>query len=458
MRWRAVALVSLGVNLGLALLWLSRTRPPGDGRLSAPAVGGQAAVGPGRTNLVVRRQFFTWQELESDDYPTYIANLRDIGCPEQTIRDLIIADVNTLYARKRATEVLTPEQQWWRSEPDTNVVEMAAQKARELEQQRRELLVRLLGTNWESGDLVSLPRPTRPGLVLDGPQLGALAPETKQALQEVNLRSTERMQAYLEAQATAGKAPDPVELARLRQQTRQELGRVLSPAQLEEFLLRYSQNAGDLRAEFGQLGFFNVTANEFRSVFRATDNLDQQIQVLSGNDPNTLAQRNALDNARENAIKLALGPSRYEEYRNLQDPLYRQALAQALQAGTPEAVRTIYEIQLAAQSQQDSIRSATNLTASQKSVELKQLELDQLMANTLATGQELPPELPPVPPGLSPRTYVIHPGDTAAVVSMIYGVPVSALRQANPRLNLNRLRPGDSLVIPPSQFPPVAAP
>jgi len=40
----------------------------------------------------VRRQFFSWQQLESPDYQTYVANLRDIGCPEQTIRDIIIAD------------------------------------------------------------------------------------------------------------------------------------------------------------------------------------------------------------------------------------------------------------------------------------------------------------------------------------------------------------------------------
>lgn len=458
MRWRVVALISLGVNVVLAAAWLSLLRSSGTKPAHAPTALMAAPANVGRTNIVLRRQLFSWQELESDDYPTYIANLRDLGCPEQTIRDIIIADVNGLYARKRATEILTPEQQWWRSEPDTNVLQVAMQKARELEEERRGLLAHLLGANWESGDLASLPRPTRPGLVLDGPQLGSLAPEVKQAIQEVNLHSQERMQAYLEAQADAGKTPDAVELARLRQQTREELAHVLSPSQLEDFLLRYSQNAGELRTEFGQLGYFNVSSNEFRQVFRAVDNLDQQIQLLSGNDPNTIAQRNFLENARENAIRVALGPQRYEEYRDLQDPLYRQAMAQALEAGTPEAARTIYEISLAAQAEQDSIRSSTNLTAAQKNVQLKQLELGQLMANTLATGDDLPPEAPPLPPAVPRRMYVIHPGDSAAVVSMIYGVPVNAIRQANPNRNLNRLQPGDSIVIPPSQFPSAAAP
>jgi hypothetical protein len=40
--------------------------------------------------------------LESTDYRTYVRNLRAIGCPEQTIRDIITADVDAnLYADKR---------------------------------------------------------------------------------------------------------------------------------------------------------------------------------------------------------------------------------------------------------------------------------------------------------------------------------------------------------------------
>src|SRR5712671_1846172 len=110
MRWRRLALLSLGFNLALALGWLfllnGPRNPSGSAGTLAPASAAQA-----KTNTIVRRQFFSWQEVESPDYPTYVANLRDIGCPEQTIRDIIIADVNSLYAKRRATELVTPEQQ-----------------------------------------------------------------------------------------------------------------------------------------------------------------------------------------------------------------------------------------------------------------------------------------------------------------------------------------------------------
>src|SRR5690348_12286396 len=75
---------------------------------------------------------------------------------------------------------------------------------------------------------------------------------------------------------------------------------------------------------------------EFRAIFRATDSLDAQIQLLGdGTDPVTVAQRNSLEQKRDDAIKLALGPDRFQQYEKLQDPLYRQAMAAAIQSGSP---------------------------------------------------------------------------------------------------------------------------
>src|ERR1035437_2596987 len=103
MRWRLIALVSLGVNIALAAAWLWLPR----GRAArVPAVALEPiSTNQVRTNYLLRRQLFTWQQIESADYPTYIANLREVGCPDQTIRDIIIADVNQLFARRRATEL-----------------------------------------------------------------------------------------------------------------------------------------------------------------------------------------------------------------------------------------------------------------------------------------------------------------------------------------------------------------
>lgn len=459
MRWRIYLIISLGLNVLLALGWTLASRIGwSQGRRGAPALATNDSSQI-RTNVIVRRQFFSWQELESDDYPTYIANLRDISCPEQTIRDIIIADVNALYARRRATEIVTASQQWWRTEPDTNVLQLAAAKSRELDQERRELLVRLLGPGWESGDLVSLPRPSRQPIPLDGPVLGALPDSVKQRVEEISLRTQDRIQAYSEAQRQAGKPVDPMELAKLRQQTRTELASVLSPYQLEEFLLRYSQSAGALRTEFGQLKYFNATRDEFRAVFRATDNFDQQLQLLgNATDPNSVAARRALEEQRLAVIKNTLGPERFEEYQRLHDPTYRDAYAAAMAAGMPESALTLYEINQAAEEELSRIRGDTNLTAEMRAIELKKAELEQLKAAAQAVGQEVPPE-PPTPPKPTPaKNHVLKPGEGLDFLSRLYGVNPNDLRAANPNLNLDKLKPGDSLNVPINLLPPVPWP
>ncbi len=45
---------------------------------------------------------FRWSQLEAGDYPTYMRNLRAVGCPEETIRDIITADIDSQYAELRS--------------------------------------------------------------------------------------------------------------------------------------------------------------------------------------------------------------------------------------------------------------------------------------------------------------------------------------------------------------------
>ena len=112
MRWRVTAWVSLGVNIALAAAWLCYA--PGQAARTRAIAFEQSSTNEIRTNTILRRQLFSWRDVESPDFTTYIANLRGIGCPEQTIRDIIIADVNQLYSRKRALEPRRPAN-WKRS-------------------------------------------------------------------------------------------------------------------------------------------------------------------------------------------------------------------------------------------------------------------------------------------------------------------------------------------------------
>jgi hypothetical protein len=459
MRWRPILLLSLIANLVLAAGWFLSARQQATlyhRALQSPSPGPTQL----KTNVVLRRQFFSWQEIESSDYRAFVANLRDIGCPEQTIRDIIIADVNALYARKRATDadIVSPEHQWWRTEPDTNALTVAAARIHELEEERRGLLTSLLGSDWETGDQINLPRPSRPGLNLDGPILGMLPTDIKQKVHEIAARAQDRVEAYAEAQRQAGKAPEPSELARLQQQTRVELANVLTPPQVEEYLLRYSQNAGGLRTELGQLKFFDASPDEFRAMFQATDSIDLKLQLLAAaTDTSSDQQRAALLAQRENALKQALGKDRYEQYRLLHDPVYRDAFATAQQAGDPNAALTLYEINQTAAEELRRIRTNADFSSEQLAIALKKAELEQLKAIAQALRQEVPEDPPPAPKPQPKKVHVLSPGENLSFLARLYGVNPEALRAANPNLNLDRLKPGDSVSVPINLLPPVPA-
>src|SRR5262249_596309 len=88
---------------------------------------------------------FHWRMLESADYEKYIANLRSVGCPEKTIRDIIVADVEKLYAGKIAASPLGSG--FWSSGPTRAAAQKRQQEQRRaLEDEKRALRQQLLGT------------------------------------------------------------------------------------------------------------------------------------------------------------------------------------------------------------------------------------------------------------------------------------------------------------------------
>ena len=60
---------------------------------------------------------FHWSQIEADDYQTYAENLRRIGCPEETIRDLVKQDLDKLYDQRKA-DILSKapaRKEFWKS-------------------------------------------------------------------------------------------------------------------------------------------------------------------------------------------------------------------------------------------------------------------------------------------------------------------------------------------------------
>jgi len=78
---------------------------------------------------------------------------------------------------------------------------------------------------------------------------GQAPPALHNQVQEICGDSIQRYQSYYWERANQGQAINNVEMANLREHTRTELRKVLNPIEVEEFVLRYSHNAHQLREE-----------------------------------------------------------------------------------------------------------------------------------------------------------------------------------------------------------------
>ena len=242
------------------------------------------------------------------------------------------------------------------------------------DEERRALLTKLLGENWD--ETIKLPSLNGAAVNLTGPVLGALPSDLWNTVQEICARSVERHQAYLNSRINEGGAVDNVEMAKLRDQTRQDLTKILSAEQLEEFLLRYSHNSSKLRQDMRGL---DLTPDEFRKIFRATDPFEHQMQMDYGG-PESLSQkqREQFEAQRDRAIREALSPQRYAQYMSTKDPLFKQAQLTAMQYGmNSKAVQQLYQVQKNLEVKRTQIAQNTSLTAEQRAQELQNVSIEQ---------------------------------------------------------------------------------
>jgi hypothetical protein len=343
----------------------------------SPAVMAQTAAvaAAAAPKPILTSKKFTWQDVETDGYRSYIESLRAVGCPDDKIKTIVMADVNELFDKKRTREAVQHDMQWWRAEAqNVAMVNVLQERGRVLEEERTALIAKLLGQ--EVAEEEKSETLVWNSVQLSGPVLGSLPPKVHNEVQEICARSMERHQTYFWSRVNEGQPMNQVEMARLREQTRTDLRKVLNDDQVEEFVLRYSHNAARLRDELRGL---EPTPEEFRKIFRAIDPLEHQMQMeFGGVEAMSQKQRERFDRQRDEAIHDALAPQRYQAYLLTKDPLYRQAQMVALQYGAPpKAIMPIYQMTKLNETKRQQIINDAKLTPQQKSEALNAMNLEQ---------------------------------------------------------------------------------
>lgn len=301
---------------------------------------------------------FHWREIESDDYRQYIANLRAVGCPEQTIRDLIAADLAQLYAPRAAViwQRKTPAywQKYGRDEPAPGQLEALEALA----DKQGAVYKELLGASFSHQGWIDL-------LFLqdNGESTLLFLPDDKReaaqrVLDEAGLRDKE-----MELHSRQGGYSSEAQ-KRLFKEKLELLAQVLSPEEVEEFRLRYSPTADLLRSE---TKYFDCTPEEFRQLLDAREQSDK---VVTGDFSNRTPATEQ--------IRQLFGDDRAKEFERVSDMYYQNARDGLERTGQPaELADQAWEITREVRATAERVAQDSTL-----SVEERKRQIEALRAET----------------------------------------------------------------------------
>lgn len=252
---------------------------------------------------------FDWRQVESEDYRMYVKNLRDVGCPDQTVQDIVAADVRQAFASKRA-EVMAERYgdfKFWKSDAEEASVRS------KLETQRRAVDEEMSDVLRDLLDVDGIPLQTTAEW-----QQAALRQQLK-FLPEEKLDQTQALlvryadiDAQIKSLSWGHGVPENAE-ERLRvleayDRKRTELRAFLTAEEYEQVELTASWTADNLRRAMAR---FQPTEEEFRLIFREWRAQDENLAQLLGTgqpDPGN-------DHVFEK-IRTVLGEERYQIYKS----------------------------------------------------------------------------------------------------------------------------------------------
>ena len=368
MKAKVVIVASLALNIGLAAAWFhQRQTPVSTPQSETPETTVKADTKtPSRTTTKtvtsVREKQLDWTTVESADYRAYIKNLRDIACPEETVRDIIIADINKLYAPKFAALYGSPSDfKFWQTDNRSNRKDEREreEKRRALEKEKRDLIKELLGVDYES-ELARLSgKPDE-----DAWRYGFLSPEKQAQIKALSDKYREMERAIFNE--GGGWSPENrAKFASLRAQREAEMAQLLSPSELEEYQLRTSWTARNMREN---LGTFQPDEEEFRKIFQARKGYDDQFGFIrDGGDEKIREERRVAQQQLDEQLKAVLGPERFHDYQLSQDDHYREIYSFTEKNNlSKQMAETLYNARATIDDRRHEIERDPNLSADQR--------------------------------------------------------------------------------------------
>jgi hypothetical protein len=310
-----------------------------------------------------------------------VSNLRAAGFPEPILRNIVIAEIDQLFAAR--TVRTAPDTNDWRSGPERDDAEREQLQAERLvEAEKRAHFKEILGADWP--ETASARGEGYLLLIL------MLFPEDAPADKAERLSS---LWAKIQHQSRELKSPPGLVTPELEGRRKQvydeamtELRRELGPAGFEELELRTL--AMEVTDVWGSERLFGcvMSGEEFKELLRIKKEAAPPLRSLFDVPPRaTTPQETQREDER---LKLLLGAERFGGYQRAKDPQFRWVRRSMDKDDPMELTWGVFDIYAQTQAASRAVRDEASVPAEELSARLTQLRAaaERDLANTM--GQE----------------------------------------------------------------------
>jgi hypothetical protein len=415
MNCRVATWISVAFNVALlaagAVWWRAHNAPATPPAKTPPPLTRSVRSGPAAaptTDPGTRVAEFHWRQLLAEDFKVYRDNLRTIGCPEATVRDIMLAEINDRFALRRRAILDQLEARFWdvlavqtTFGRDNEGLERMVEPLDKLKQERQALIDDVLGPEPTDREAMQAQR-----LRQVQTELVWLPAEKRQQILALEADFLKRQQALAdETQNRPDKnwtSQDRQNSAELTRQLEQQRRALLSPEEQSEYDLRRS-GAANWAAN---LAGFEPTEDEWRTVAKLTKDADDARAKLGpAMDPQMMqryglappaampdpllsaadreAQLQAIKASQDAAMQAALG-DRFAEYQRASDGDYQQLMRVTQRLGMSDDVANdVFAMRQAALQQADAVRGNASLPP-----ETQQAALNAIQQQTMQALQQ----------------------------------------------------------------------
>ena len=392
-----VLIGSLAANAALIVTYATRSQPAGSSLSTMPAAatsstaaatkkngdtsGGVTAnpiraATPGMTAAQARlpagwaHSAKEWDEFLGGDLHDLVARLRAAGFPYIAIVSILDGRLDNQFAPRLAKLLPTGKDVDY-LKPHGMGDRKTVIEVHELLTEKNRLIAELLGQTQQYDE-------TR---IAQRNQYGDLPQEKLDRLQAIT-SDYGNLQSKIYVDANGVMLPEDREkLALLEKEMRADVAQILTPQELEEYDLRSSRTANQLRS---QLTILNPTEQEYRALVKLQLDFDRRQSAASGTPSvSSLASGQQL----QAQIQAALGPERYAAYQQATDPGSQQLNRLVLRLDLPiSAAQQVTNVQKDVQQRATTLVQQADLAPDQRSAQLAALAAEATKKISSALG------------------------------------------------------------------------